>query len=137
MSRVIAIIFVLVICIIVCLLWVVNYYRDNVIIYKVQRDKNVRELKLANAVIIDMQMRQRDVVAFDVKYTKELVDVKVENDVLRDDVVVGRRRLYIKVVCQLVREVIIVFGVDNVVFFRLVDIVERDYFIFRERLIIM
>lgn len=137
MSRVIAIIFVLVICIIVCLLWVVNYYRDNVIIYKVQRDKNVRELKLANAVIIDMQMRQRDVVAFDVKYTKELVDVKVENDVLRDDVVVGRRRLYIKVVCQLVREVIIVFGVDNVVFFRLVDIVEWDYFIFRERLIIM
>lgn len=137
MSRVIVIIFVLVICIIVCLLWVVNYYRDNVIIYKVQCDKNVRELKLVNVVIIDMQMCQCDVVVFDVKYTKELVDVKVENDVLCDDVVVGRRRLYIKVVCQLVCEVIIVFGVDNVVFFRLVDIVERDYFIFRERLIIM
>lgn len=137
MSRVIVIIFVLVICIIVCLLWVVNYYCDNVIIYKVQCDKNVRELKLVNVVIIDMQMCQCDVVVFDVKYTKELVDVKVENDVLCDDVVVGRRRLYIKVVCQLVCEVIIVFGVDNVVFFRLVDIVERDYFIFRERLIIM
>ena len=34
--------------------------------------KNARELKLANAAITDMQMRQRDVVALDAKYTKEL-----------------------------------------------------------------
>lgn len=64
-----------------------------------------------------MQMCQCDVVVFDVKYMKELVDVKVENDVLCDDVVVGCCWLYIKVVCQLVCEVIMVFGVDNVVFF--------------------
>ena len=37
-----------------------------------QRDKNARELKLANAAITDMQMRQRDVAALDAKYTKEL-----------------------------------------------------------------
>ena len=40
----------LVICIIVCLSWAVNHYRDNAITYKAQRDKNARELKLANAL---------------------------------------------------------------------------------------
>ena len=38
---------------------------DNAITYKAQRDKNARELKLANAAITDMQMRQRDVAAPD------------------------------------------------------------------------
>ena len=47
----------LVICI-VCLSWAVNHYRDNAITYKAQRDKNARELKLANAAITDMQMRR-------------------------------------------------------------------------------
>ena len=71
MSRVTAIISALVICTIVCS-WAVNHYRDNAITYKAQRDKNARELKLANAAITDMQMRQRDVAALDAKYTKEL-----------------------------------------------------------------
>ena len=92
MSRVTAIISALVICIIVCLSWAVNHYRDNAITYKAQRDKNARELKLANAAITDMQMRQRDVAALDAKYTKELADAKAENDALRDDVAAGRRR---------------------------------------------
>ena len=48
----------------------VNHYRDNAITYKAQRDKNARELKLANAAITDMQMRQRDVAALDAKYTE-------------------------------------------------------------------
>ncbi|HBA4235108.1 DUF2570 domain-containing protein [Escherichia coli] len=39
MSRVTAIISALVICIIVCLSWAVNHYRDNAITYKDQRDK--------------------------------------------------------------------------------------------------
>ena len=34
----------------------------------------------------------------DAKYTKELADAKAENDALRDDVAVGRRRLHIKAV---------------------------------------
>ena len=71
----------LVICIIVCLSWAVNHYRDNAITYKAQRDKNARELKLAK--ITDMQMRQRDVAALDAKYTKELADAKAENDGFR------------------------------------------------------
>ena len=45
MSRVTAIISALVICIIVCLSWAVNHYRDNAITYKAQRDKAVRELE--------------------------------------------------------------------------------------------
>ena len=102
MSRVTAIISALVICIIVCLSWAVNHYRDNAITYKAQRDKNAK-LKLANAAITDMQMRQRDVAALDAKYTKELADAKA-NDALRDDVAAGRRQLHIKAVCQSVRE---------------------------------
>ena len=46
------------------------HYRDNAITYKAQRDKNARELKLANAAITDMQMRQRDVAALDAKYRR-------------------------------------------------------------------
>ena len=65
MSRVTAIISCY-ICIIVCLSWAINHYRDNAITYKAQRDKNAtRELKLCDAAITDMQMRQRDVAALD------------------------------------------------------------------------
>ena len=121
---------------IVCLSWAVNHYRDNAITYKAQRDKNARELKLANAAITDMQMRQRDVAALDAKYTKELADAKAENDVPRDDAA-GRRRLHIKAVCQSVREATTASGVDNAASPRLADTAERDYFTLRERLITM
>ncbi len=70
MSRVTAIISALVICIIVCLLWAVNHYRDNAMTYKEQRDKKVSELKQATATITDMQQRQRAADALDAKYTK-------------------------------------------------------------------
>ena len=40
-----------------CGLLIIN--ADNAITYKAQRDKNARELKLANAQLLDMQMRQR------------------------------------------------------------------------------
>ena len=43
---------------------------------------------------------QRDVAALDATIMKKL-DAKAENDVLRDDVAAGRRRLHIKAVCQL------------------------------------
>ncbi|MFN0671006.1 lysis system i-spanin subunit Rz, partial [Escherichia coli] len=83
MSRVAAIIYALVICIIVCLSWAVNHYRDNAIAYKEQRDKKVSELKQATATITDMQQRQRAADVLDAKYTKELADAKAENDALR------------------------------------------------------
>ncbi|EAZ6442334.1 lysis protein [Salmonella enterica] len=83
MSRLTSIISALVICIIVCLSWAVNHYRDNAITYKVQRDTVTQKLALANATITDMQTRQRDVAELDARYTKELADEKAENDALR------------------------------------------------------
>ncbi len=91
MSRLTAIISALVICIIVCLSWAVNHYRDNAIAYKEQRDKKASELELANATITDMQQRQRDVAALDARYTKELADARAENDDLRRKLSAGGR----------------------------------------------
>ena len=137
MSRVTAIISALVICIIVCLSWAVNHYRDNAIAYKEQRDKKVSELKQAIATIADMQQRQRDVAALDAKYSRELANAKAENETLRADVAAGRRRLHIKAVCQSVREATTASGVDNAASPRLADTAERDYFTLRERLMTM
>ena len=137
MSRVAAIIYALVICIIVCLSWAVNHYRDNAIAYKEQRDKKVSELKQSIATIADMQQRQRDVAALDAKYSRELANAKAENETLRADVAAGRRRLHIKAVCQSVREATTASGVDNATSPRLADTAERDYFTLRERLMTM
>ena len=69
----------LVICIIVCLSWAVNHYRDNAITYKAQRDKNARRTEAMNAAITDMQMRQRDVAAPMQNINEgELADAKAE-----------------------------------------------------------
>ncbi|EEY9008339.1 lysis protein, partial [Escherichia coli] len=114
MRRVTAIIYALVICIIVCLLWAVNHYRDNAITYKAQRDKKARELEQANATITDMQVRQRDVAALDAKYSRELADARAENETLRADVAAGRKRLRINATCHgTVREATGTSGVDN------------------------
>ena len=60
MSRVTAIISALVICIIVSACRI-NHSGNAPDTPENQRDKNARELKLANAAITDMQMRQRDI----------------------------------------------------------------------------
>ena len=76
-----------------------NHYRDNAITYKAQRDKNVRELKLANVAITDMQMRQHDVAELDARYTKELADANATIESLRADVSAGRKRLQVAATC--------------------------------------
>ena len=72
----------LVICIIVCLSWAVNHYRDNAITYKAQRDKKCQRTEAGEQRnSYDMQMRQRiDVATLSHKNTKELADAKAEND---------------------------------------------------------
>lgn len=55
------------------------------------------DLKLATETITDMQTRQRDVAALDVRYTKELADAKASNDSLRNAVDDGRKRLRIAI----------------------------------------
>jgi prophage endopeptidase len=75
------------------LAWSANNYRDNAIEYKKQRDDKTQELGLANATIIDMRTRQRDVAALDAKYTKELADAKRENENLVRKLDAGSRVL--------------------------------------------
>ncbi|EFB5199883.1 TPA: lysis protein [Escherichia coli] len=99
MSRVTAIISALIICIVVCLSWAVNHYRDNAMTYKEQRDKKVSELKQATATIADMQQRQRDVAELDARYTKELADANATIESLRADVSAGRKRLQVAATC--------------------------------------
>lgn len=99
MSRLTSIISALVICIIVCLSWAVNHYRDNAITYKVQRDTVTQKLALANATITDMQTRQRDVAELDARYTKELADANATIESLRADVSAGRKRLQVSATC--------------------------------------
>ena len=82
-----------------------------------------------------MQMRQRDVAALDASHEGGMI--QAGNDVVRDDVAAGRRRLHIKAVCQSVREATTASGVDNAASPRLADTAERDYFTLRERLITM
>ena len=69
-SRVTAIISALVICIIVCLSWAVNHYRDNAVPTKPSATKKCQRTEAGERDGTDMQMRQRDVAALDAKYTK-------------------------------------------------------------------
>ena len=100
MSRVTAIISALVICIIVCLSWAVNHYRDNAITYKAQRDKNARERSWRNAAITTCRCVSVMLLRSMQNTRRRVVDAKAGNDALRDDVAAGRRRLHIKAVCQ-------------------------------------
>ena len=136
MSRVTAIISALVICIIVCLSWAVNHYRDNAATYKAQRDKNARELEAGERAITDMQMRQRDVAALDAKYTKELLMLKLKMMlcVMMLPLVVVGCTLSKQSVSQCVK--LPPPPADNAAS-RLADTAERDYFTLRERLITM
>ena len=92
MSRVTAIISLRFICIIVCLSWAVNHYRDNAITYKAQRDKNARELKLAGRQLLTC--RCVSVMLLRSMQNTRVIDAKAENDALRDDAAAGRRRLH-------------------------------------------
>ena len=123
MSRVTAIISVLVICIIVCLSWAVNHYRDNAITYKKQRDK-------AASIIADMQKRQSNVAELDARYTKELADANATIESLRADVSAGRKWLHVKAV----HKTTAASGVDDASSPRLTDTAQRDYFVLRERI---
>lgn len=99
MSRVNVILSALAVCIIVFLSLAVNHYRDNAIAYKEQRDNKVKELKLANETIADMQKRQRDVAALDARYTRKLADANATIESLRADVSSGRKRLQVTAAC--------------------------------------
>lgn len=83
MSRLIAVISAVVICLIVSLGWLASHYHSNATEFKRQRDKATEQLSLAKDTIAYMQTRQRDVAELDAKYAKELADAKTENDALQ------------------------------------------------------
>lgn len=109
------------------------YYRGNAIDYKAQRDKASDALKLANATIDDMQVRQRDVAALDAKYTKELADAQATIDLLHDDVATGKRRLQLNAKCP-ASNATGTTGVDDATSPRLADTAERNYWTLRSRI---
>lgn len=99
MSRLTAIICVVVFCLLVSMAWAINHYRGNTIIYKGQRDKASEQLSLASATIKDMQAQQRDVAALDAKYTKELADAKSQLEDLQRCVSTGKCGLHLNARC--------------------------------------
>ncbi|EOV2272545.1 lysis protein [Klebsiella aerogenes] len=133
MGRLTAIICAVVICLLASMFWAINYYRDNAITYKDQRDKATEQLSLANATIKDMQTRQRDVAALDTKYTGELADAKATIDQLEHDVASGKRRLQLNAKCP-TNGAAGAGGMGDAPSPRLTDSAERDYFTLRERI---
>ena len=117
----------------VALGWTVNHYRDNAIAYKEQRDKARRDLQLANDIISDMKVRQRDVAVLDAKYYGELSDAKATIDQLERDVVAGRKRLQLNATCG-ANGAPGTTSMDDGTGPRLTDAAERDYFTLRERI---
>ena len=115
------------------LAFLVNRYRDNAIEYKKQRDEKTQALRLANATISDMQVRQRDVAALDAKYTKELADDQENINQLERDVAAGRKRLQISARCP-ANGSTASSGMDDGTAPRLTDAAERDYFTLRGRI---
>ncbi|HDU5940803.1 TPA: lysis protein [Klebsiella variicola] len=134
MSRLVAIISAVVICLIVILGWLASHYHDNATEFKRQRDEKVKELNLANETITDMTTRQRDVAALDAKYTGELADAKATIDQLERDVVTGKRRLQLNARCP-ANGATSAGGVGDASGPRLTDPAERDYFTLRERIV--
>lgn len=134
MSRVAAVIWAVIICLLVSLGWAVNHYRDNATEYKKQRDEKTQALNLANATITDMQTRQRDVAALDAKYTGELADAKATIDQLERDVATGKRRLQLNARCP-TNGTTGPGGMGDASGPRLTDSAQRDYFTLRERIV--
>lgn len=134
MGRITAIIGGAAILALVVLTLLVNYYRDNAITYKDQRDVAKESLSLANATINDMQVRQRDVAALDAKYTGELADAKATIDDLQRDVDAGRKRLRLNALCSAKSNTARTSSVDDAASPRLTDAAQRDYFTLRERI---
>ncbi|HFS7480456.1 TPA: lysis protein [Enterobacter roggenkampii] len=134
MSRLTAIIYFVVICLLVSMAWAINHYRDNAITYKDQRDKATEQLGLANATIKDMQIRQRDAAALDAKYTGELADAKATIDQLERDVATGKLRLQLNAKCS-TNGATRSGGLGDASGPRLTYSAERDYFTIRERIV--
>lgn len=91
MNRVATGAIVVLLIVVAALAWTTDHYHGNAVKYKSQRDTATHNLKLANEMIDDMQIRQRDVAALDAKYTKELADAQTRNTDLQRRLAAGAR----------------------------------------------
>lgn len=136
MSRVAAVIWAVIICLVVSLGLAVNHYRDNATDYKKQRDEQTQALNLAKATITDMTTRQRDVAALDAKYTRELADAKKQLDDLQRCVSSGKCGLHVNARCS-ANGATSTGSLGDASSPRLTESAERDYFTLRERIAIV
>ena len=113
-------------------LLVIHLLLGQVLDEKKRADDAERNLKLANATINDMQVRQRDVAALDAKYTKELSDAKKTINDLRRDVDSGAKRLRIAATCPGVSKATSATGVDDAGTPELTPDARRNYFDHRD-----
>lgn len=114
----------------VLLVW---YLTGQIADEKDRADTAERNLKLANATINDMQVRQREVAALDAKYTRELADAQENINQLERDVAAGRKRLQISARCP-ENGAASSTVMDDATRPRLNESAERDYFTLRERI---
>jgi len=114
-------------------LLVIHLLLGQVLDEKKRADDAEQNLKLANATINDMQVRQRDVAALDAKYTGELQDAKATIDQLERGVATGKRRLQLNARCA-TNGATGTTSLDDGTGPRLTDAAERDYFTLRERI---
>ncbi len=114
-------------------LLVIHFLLGQVLDETKRADAAEQNLKLANATILDMQTRQRDVAALDAKYTGELQDAKATIDQLERDVATGKRRLQLNAKCT-TNGTPDTSGMDDGSSPRLTDSAKRDYFTLRERI---
>lgn len=111
------------------------YYRANAISSQTLLYKAKAELQLANAAIIDLQVRQRNVAALDAKFTQELTDAQATIDRLQRDVAAGKRRLHFKTRGSTVSpDKRAAACMVNEACARPDDSAERDYFTLRNRI---
>ncbi|EFI5749967.1 lysis protein [Escherichia coli] len=96
-------------------------------------DDAEQSLALASATIKDMQNRQRDAVALDAKYTKNLADAKKQLDDLQRCVSSGKCGLHVNAKCP-ANGTTSTGGLGDASSPRLTDSAERDYFTLRERI---
>lgn len=114
--------------------WLANHYHGKYLQEQKRADTAEQSLKLANATITDMQVRQRDVAALDAKYTGELADAKETIERLHSDVIAGRKRLQLNARCP-ANAATSAGGVGDASGPRLTDSAQRDYFTLRERIV--
>ncbi|EBM1235336.1 lysis protein [Salmonella enterica subsp. enterica serovar 4,[5],12:i:-] len=91
MNRITTVAIVALVIVVAVLAWATDHYHSNAVRFRQQRDTVTHKLALANAIITDMQTRQRDVAALDAKYTKELADAQTRNTDLQRRLAAGGR----------------------------------------------